>query len=293
MDDRSVVPSDEAKSGLISYRTDPLPVVAFLKGFVLLVQKSIFGQSLIVAAVMRQITNTRSRLLCASMPMLSWHGSRDDNRGMVSAGGSAFLVRTPSRILGVTAGHVVNGFTAARSASKDLKATLGGLSLDLQERLIALSDEVDIATFDVEDADLLKIGFRPLGNAWPPAAPSNGGPVLLAGWPGQERVVGPQQITGGIYVGWGAAGVTDRQITIRVDLDQGAVSPLPRVPLPPQGFDFSGISGGPLMTISAEGTNVIWRLGGVIVEGKPDYNYIVAAHADVIRDDGTLRPSKR
>jgi hypothetical protein len=213
---------------------------------------------------------------------------RDDDGGTISAGGSAFLIRTPSRVLGVTAKHVVTSFAEACDAAKGLTVTLGGLSINLQERVIARGVCVDIATFAVQEADLPKIGFHPIERAWPPAVPLDKGVVLLAGWPGQERVVGTERVSGGIYVGWGTARVTDSQITVRVDHDQGAASPLQGVPLPSQGFHFGGISGGPLMTINVEGTNVICRLGGVIVQGAPGLDNIVAAHADIIREDGTL-----
>lgn len=243
----------------------------------------------IVDALKRHIVSSLTPRLCASMPMLSWHGARDDGGGTTSAGGSAFLIRTSSRVIGVTAKHVVTSYAKARDAAKDLMATLGGLNIDLQERVITCGRCVDVATFVVEEIELPKIGFQPIEAAWPPAVPLDNGDVLLAGWPGQERIVGADRMTGGIYVGWGTARVTDRQITVRVDHDRGAIPPLPSVPLPPPGFDFGGISGGPLMTISVEGTSVVWRLGGVIVEGEPALDYIVAARADVIRgDDGTI-----
>jgi hypothetical protein len=228
--------------------------------------------------------------LCASTPMLSWHGRRTDGCGVISEGASAFLVRTPAGILGVTAAHVVDGFVTARSYSKDITATLGGFSFDLEERLINRGERVDIATFRVSEADLPTIGFQPLEQAWPPATPASKGIVLLAGWPGHERIVGAAQVTGGIYVGWGSADITDLQITVRVDHDQGTISPIPGVPMPPAGFEFGGISGGPVMVIDADdsGHKIGWRVGGVISEGKPDYDYIVAARADVIQDDGHI-----
>ena len=48
--------------------------------------------------------------------------------------------------------------------------------------------------------------------------------------------------------------------------------------------------GGPVMVIDAEdcGHKIGWRVAGVISEGKPDYDYIVATRADVIQDDGRI-----
>jgi hypothetical protein len=198
-------------------------------------------------------------------------------------------VRTPAGILGITAGHVLDGFIAARRARHEIAATLGGLTLDLEERLIARGNSVDIATFRVSEAELSVVGFQPLERAWPPGVPTSNGIVLLAGWPGHERVVGPR-VTGGLYIGWGSAGVSDLQITIRVDHEKGAFSPIPGVPLPLPGFEFGGISGGPVMLIDAsdDGLGIKWRIAGIISEGKPDYDYIVATRADAIHDDGRI-----
>jgi hypothetical protein len=244
----------------------------------------------VAADVTQRIVEAMTESLCASTPMLSWRGARINDGGVVSTGGSAFLVRTPAGILGVTAGHVMDGFVAARKTCADITATLGGFSFDLGERLIERGGSVDIATFRIEESDIPMIGFRPLERAWPPNTPASRGIVLLAGWPGHERIVSAERVTGGIYIGWGSAGVSDLQITIRVDHDQGPISPLPGVPLPPPGFEFGGISGGPVMVIDAEdsGYKIGWRVAGVISEGKPDYDYIVATRADVIQDDGRI-----
>ncbi len=244
----------------------------------------------VAADVTQRIVEAMTESLCASTPMLSWSGARTDDGGVVSSSGSAFLVRTPAGILCVTAGHVMDAFVVAQKICADITATLGGFSFDLEDRLIERGQGVDIATFRMGEADLPMIGFRPLERAWPPTTPANRGIVLLAGWPGHERIVGAERVAGGIYVGLGSAGVSDLQITIRVDHDQSPISPFPGVPLPPPGFEFGGISGGPVMVIDAEdsGHKIGWRVAGVISEGKTDYDYIVAIRADVIQDDGSI-----
>jgi hypothetical protein len=244
----------------------------------------------VAADVTQRIVEAMTENLCASTPMLSWRGAGPSDDSVISTGGSAFLVRTPAGILGVTAGHVIDGFVAARKTCADITATLGGFSFDLEERLIERGHGVDIATFRVREADIPAIGFRPLERAWPPTAPASRGIVLIAGWPGRERIVDAERVIGGIYCGWGSAGVSNLQITIRVDHDKRPISPLPGVPLPPPGFEFGGISGGPVMMIDAEdsGHNMGWRVAGVISEGRSDYDYIVATRADFIQDDGRI-----
>ncbi|MDE1906717.1 MAG: hypothetical protein KGH75_09755 [Rhodospirillales bacterium] len=231
-----------------------------------------------------QITRQFMDLICASTPMLSWLKSGSD-RG---EGGSAFLVRTPTGILGITAKHVIDGFLIAQGNCPGLTATLGGFNFDLSERLIARGVNVDIATFRIYQSDLASIGFQPLNSAWPPEIPQSKGIVLVAGWPGQERITG-QKVTGGLYVVWGSAGVSEEQITIKLE-HQDAYSPLDNVPIPDQGFKFGGISGGPVMMIDTDESrkNIKWRVAGIIAEGKSEYDYIVATRADVIQDDGKI-----
>ena len=158
----------------------------------------------VAAEVTQRVVEAMTKTLCASTPMLSWHGRRTDGCGIISEGGSAFLVRTPAGSIGVTAGHVLDGFIAARSFCKDITATLGGFRFDPEERVIARGSTADIATFSVSEDDLPIIGFSPLERAWRPHTPASGGIVLLAGWPGQERIVGAERVTGGIYIGWGS-----------------------------------------------------------------------------------------
>jgi hypothetical protein len=157
----------------------------------------------------------------------------------------------------------------------------------IKKRIIQSGRSVDIATFRVGEAELSDVEYLPLEKAWPPAIPASNGVVLLAGWPGHERVMG-QRVSGGLYIGWGSAGVSDLQLTIRVDHETGAFSPIPKVPLPPPGFDFGGISGGPVMLVDAgdDGLGIKWRVAAVIKEGK--YDSIVATRADVIQDDGRI-----
>ena len=43
-----------------------------------------------------------------------------------------------------------------------------------------------------------------------------------------------------------------------------------------------------LIDAQEEGFGIGWRLAGVISEGKPEYDYIVATRADVIQNDGRI-----
>lgn len=77
------------------------------------------------------------------------------------------IVQTPQRLLGVTAAHVL------RQYQTDLKAGSLRLQLmnevvdDLCDRLIDVSDGLDIATFALDEGLVKRLGRTPLG-VWPP-----------------------------------------------------------------------------------------------------------------------------
>ena len=56
---------------------------------------------------------------------------------------------------------------------------------DLQKRIIAISDELDLATIHLEPSVLDK-KIIPL--PWPPKIPRENRGIMLAGYPGQERL---------------------------------------------------------------------------------------------------------
>ncbi len=236
------------------------------------------------------VSRTLPERLCGSTPGLCWQAWPRVSPVRIWQGGSAVLIRTPVRILGVTARHVVDSYLKCKRASSEIEAVMGGLRFDLEERIISRGRRVDIATFRVEESDLQTIGYLPLEDAWPPSIPDQRGLVVCAGCPGHERVVVAGSVTWGVWTGWGNAGLSEHQITIVIDHSQGVRSPIPGVPPPPQHFDVGGISGGPVMTVGpvTSGGSIDWKLGGVIHEGRPEHDQIMAERADIIQDDGRV-----
>jgi hypothetical protein len=231
--------------------------------------------------------------LQASTPMLSWHGRNDRTGETIENNGSVVIVRSTERLLGITAWHVIEGYRKARAVSSDVVCKLGGLIVDPSERVLGESEHADLATFAIDESELGTIGYVPLEEAWPPNVPANKGLVLLGGWPGIERQIVGDKTMGGFYTVWGHAGVSDFQFTIILDHDAKPFSPIPGVPLPPPGFEFGGISGGPVMTVDLAddlGSGTL-RLGGIIKQGMPEYDVIVAARADMINSNGSISRS--
>ena len=225
--------------------------------------------------------------------------------------GSAFVLKRGDRLMLVTAGHVYRQYLddhrregalycqVANTVVKDLSRHLiacGNLGLPLDER----DREPDIATFSLTSGAVKRIGKRPVfapANEWPPP-PNTGEQVMFCGYPGHERVfVSPNEINFGLHSGMTkAATVTDHQITMRFErefmMDQHGNG------LPPPGYGYGGISGGPLLVPDFSTGAWEWRLGGVIVQApveRPPENVlvemVVAHRAEYIQADGTLAKS--
>jgi hypothetical protein len=113
----------------------------------------------------------------------------DNDDPYILHNGTLTLLKTPQRQLGVTAAHVV------REYEKDSKAQLVRLQFmnetvdDLLDRVIAISDKLDLATICIDDALIKKMDkeLSPL-SVWPPQPPVEGSGIMLAGYPGIDKL---------------------------------------------------------------------------------------------------------
>jgi hypothetical protein len=129
-------------------------------------------------------------ILRDSCAPLFWYRGRGRNRSNLHNATVTFL-RTPTCLLGVTAAHVLRAyFRDAAEGGITLQLWDAQLS-DLQERVISLPPpgSTDIATFRVDEQMLRDLGkpVTPL-SSWPPRAPQEGRGIMLAGYPGAERL---------------------------------------------------------------------------------------------------------
>lgn len=215
--------------------------------------------------------------------------------------GSAFVVNIGGRIIAVTAAHVFRLYQEGKQMARGrIACQLGDLTFDPEARLIDVSDEIDIATFDVSTDDLVQIGKRPFAVAaadWPPPHPGQTRPggvgltAYFAGFPEDSRLwIDRGAVSFGLYVAGGPIGsASDRQISMPFER-QFWVDTL-GLGFPPEGFDPGGISGGPMMMpLERDG---VWsfHLAGVISEFPPSalaVETVIAAPAHFIAADGRI-----
>ena len=212
--------------------------------------------------------------------------------------GTLTFVKTPQRLLAVTAAHVFRGWQAD-SKSEQLRLQVSNLVVDdLWSRLIDVSDDLDLATIHIDDDFIAALGgdVTPLAN-WPPQVPEEGKGIMLAGYPAIERIEAePFSVDFGLFTALVVAHrVSERQITWLVErdhqLDNAAVKP------PPEKYDLGGVSGGPLISwIESPQHVAYYRLSGIITQ-HPDYanndfaiERIIASRADAITESGRIRP---
>jgi hypothetical protein len=201
--------------------------------------------------------------------------------------GTAFFVRTPKKLFGVTARHVVDAFIKAKAA-KPTTCQLMDKAFPLDQAIISLGKTADIATFRVSEKLIRKLGKQAC-TAWPPMMPQVGKGMICAGYPGVERIqTGIQEHNFGIY----CAG----SVAHSVGVTRIASEPLRReevldtlgLGLPSDVYDLGGMSGGPVFALVETGI-VSWRLSGVISEGMSVGHVYWAERADFVDDDGNVR----
>lgn len=228
------------------------------------------------------------RLVASYMTFIAFGtvGSGDELPNFQSA--TCFFMKTPKRIFAVTAKHVVEGFISARKRDPATICQIGNLSIDLEERVIALGRAADIATFDINEEELIKLKKNPI-TLWPPHPPEfHDTGVLLAGYPAAAITADDLSTRCfGIYAATGIAqNVTDRQLSCKIEWENTQQSTLGT--LPPKNYDTGGMSGGPVLTIRGN-TLMSFPLAGVISEGRSATDTIIAERADCILADGLIR----
>jgi hypothetical protein len=204
--------------------------------------------------------------------------------------GSCFFIRTPSKLLAVTAKHVLRWYEAQRQRDDRTVCQIGNILVDPMARTCGIGENTDIATFEVTDAELAKLNKVAI-TLWPPDPPNQDDcGVLLAGFPGAGIIPrGKRTYDFGIYAACTVAQrATDRQLTTALEWEN--IFSTGRVgDLPPRNYDTGGMSGGPMLAIRERSGLWSFPLAGVISEGRAEDEKIVAEWADNIRADGSIR----
>jgi hypothetical protein len=206
------------------------------------------------------------------------------NRGFMH-NSSACVVATPTRLVGITADHVLTKFLADRGTTDGVQARFGNAPFDPEACLIDRDQTLDLCTFAIDAKTLLHSGSFPLTpSVWPPEQLKQGRFVMIGGYWGQHREI----LTSGVmfrflhFLGGLYHAPSDTHCTLHLDArtfiaTRGAV-------LDPQP-NLGGLSGGPVYYVSSRFQP---ELAGVIIEGHTDFELLRIHTASCIRADGRL-----
>lgn len=210
--------------------------------------------------------------------------------------GTLTLVRTPSKIIGITAEHVIREYY---KDSKSNKVTLYFENVvidDLNSLLIDSNEKYDLATFEISEEILNSFDkeISPLAN-WPPKPPQEGRGIMIAGYPGIERLENKfSVISFGLFTALVIArSVTETQITWLMEREYQMENT--ELKAPPEKYNLGGVSGGPLISLfESENYVAHFCISGIVTE-HPDYEEnefvierLVAVRADIIGENGKI-----
>lgn len=201
---------------------------------------------------------------------LIWHDAREPWPKQL-AGASCFVLRFENRLVGVTANHVVAALEAARAQRGRFVCLMRTAVLNLPAVLIDRSETLDIATFEVTEAQLtesqgLAIDCR---DSWPPPTPEPGDALSVGGYPEALKVSAPHDrypFHGYVHLGR-VESVSERTLIAVYAPERGDVRLRATAGFPELGGSFSGCSGGPVLLHLERNGLHRWYPAGLVVEG--------------------------
>jgi hypothetical protein len=218
-----------------------------------------------------KLTDTELKLAISFSAPIYWTISR--NGRLRCRNGTAFFLSTGDHLFGVTACHVIDGWKACPPEERPGMLRLGGMrtfvQLDWEQRVIDSDPAIDIATFQINEAEVRHIEKTVLTGAykrWPPSAPPVNCSVYIAGFPGAGTIYPSQNIVSfGAMAGGGiASSVSEKDVSYQIERNN--LMPLFGEGIPPENYDFRGMSGGPMLAV-VEWALRSWALVGVVYQG--------------------------
>jgi hypothetical protein len=210
-----------------------------------------------------------------------------DARGSLKArNGSAFFVETRERLFGITAAHVIEGGNGWRQHCQRHGRTrlrLGGRSgtsieLDWDQRRLDVNLDMDIATFSVSRNEVLELGrtvYQGFQRKWPPAPPERHQGIGYAGYAAVEtKLLARDAVEFGFLYGGGLVSSVS-ETTVSTLIERPFIQPIPGgEALPPEGYNFGGISGGPMLSNQiTSGGVLVNALAGVVVSRPRSWSW--------------------
>jgi hypothetical protein len=201
--------------------------------------------------------------------------------------GTVTFVRTPKRLFGITAAHVVRKYFADLDG-QNVKLQLFNAVID-HLSVIDMNSRLDLATIEIADSIIKNLGkeISPV-TMKAELGPISGRGIMFMGYPAELRIHNKPCL-----VGWSpftvlgiAKNVTEEQITWVNDRENLVTADAAEQRV---NFELGGISGGPLIAWFETKTFLAYHhLCGIITQAHNDLGYVVAKRTHWVRDDGTI-----
>jgi hypothetical protein len=172
--------------------------------------------------------------------------------------------------------------------------------IDFDARCVDLDADIDIATYAVSAREIEAAGrtiYTGLQAEWPPEPPTINQGILYAGFPAAgTRILSNTSVQFGIASGCGFVSSISH-INVSSLIEREHLEPALGEGIPPENYNFGGISGGPMLHVSLSKSGLLLNsLAGVIFSGPntsndpneaiPGFEVIRARRACFIRADG-------
>jgi len=216
-----------------------------------------------------------------------WHGTDSKDQYRVFHNGTVCFLDTGSHLIGVTACHVYDEYLRHKQEQADLVCQFGSSTIEPESRLIARSQELDLATFELSSIVIGASGANAHAPvAWPTNRVTASDVLLYGGFPGSLRVEG--LVTAELPFQWFAGApisVTPGNIKLHLDL-KNFRQPLTTDPL--SNLELGGMSGGPVFRVISAPPVERLELVGFIFESQMGLELVYARPAHCITSSGTM-----
>jgi hypothetical protein len=260
-------------------------------------------------AIVRRMGKPILEFAASIVAPLYW-AVRNTDGTVVTRNGSAFFLQTDKALFGVTAAHVIEGRNSWRSHCElhgKAPLRLGGregtsVSFDWDARAVDINPDIDIATFTVSPREIEHINrtiYSGLQIDWPPEPPQERQGIIYAGFGAAgTRQISPEAVQFGVVCGTGLVSSVS-ELNISSLIDRSYIEPVLGDGIPPENFDFGGLSGAPMLYVTLTKRGLFLNsFAGVIFsdpntsdkagEAIPGFELIRARRARFIRADGFL-----
>jgi len=233
---------------------------------------------------------------------LIWHDARQPSPKRL-LGGTCFVLRFDTGLIGVTANHVVIEFESTVQQIPTTVCLLRTALLDLINAIIDRDADLDVATFSVTEEQLIESSAIAIDcrSEWPPPTPDRGEALSVAGFPQELAGVSPwHNVEFRAFASLcRVEDVTDRDIITTYEPQRDfRVRSAPEFPT--LGANLSGCSGGPvLMHVLRNGMHR-WFAVGLLREGPRalpnvprEFDMYTHRRLNFIRSDGSISRSNQ